>query len=423
MLITMTPDPSKAGWVNRGLVALALTLLAADLARAPSVHLDFAPLYGAAVLATEGRLFEAYEADGKRAGPVLTQAVHNRGYPLRHCLRYLHPPALAYLFSPFVMLDFPFAATLFRALSLTVLALTAMMLARMAAWGGTGFAFLVLFLLCFDPIRMTLELGQTNTFVLALVCVALLARRNVLAGLAIGLALVVKTYAMMLVVAWLSIGGAWRSRALWAALALSVIHASAYLMDPKATFAYINMLSKLSQSQFLWPEQQSFAALLTRIESGFEASQVSGWTEEVAPAGIGGDVAPVFALLVAVTVFFWAWRKRPDGVAAAALALPAGLLASPVLHSHYGAILVVSVVWLVANAFGRFGAWLGILGLALQALPLHSDEARAWVPLLSPIGIHWFFVTYRLIGVVMVFLGVLIAIRGVPYCRGGNDRA
>lgn len=420
-------EPSGQAGVRRwGLWAVAGLLVLAEMVRAPSVHLDFAPLYGAAVLAGEGRLAEAYEVHPevrKRAGATLTKAVQERRYPLRHCLRFLHPPALAGLAMPLALADFPVAATLFRTLSLAALVAAAFALSRVIrgrhGGGGTGrtdpartgAALAVVLLLAFDPVRMTLDLGQTNLFVMALLCAGLVTSHAPLAGVAVGVACLFKTHAWMVPFAWLVAGGEWRRRGLWAVLTLAVAHAWAYIAWPEATFAYLDMMRDLSGQQFLWPEQQSFPALLSRVEGGFRAEDVSDWVETVAPAGVAAHLAPAFSLVVAVGVAAWIRAQRLNGEAAMALAVPAGLLASPVLHSHYGTLLAIPAAWLLRNASGSLPAWLGLAGIGLQALPLHSDEARAWVPLFEGIGVHWVFVTYRLVGVALVLAAVVAATR------------
>lgn len=391
---------------------MAGVLLAAEMARAPTVHLDFAPLYGAALLAGEDRLAEAYAVDpavGKRAGAALTEAVRERRYPLRHCLRYLHPPVLAGLALPLTVADFPIAATWFRALSLAALVAAALGLARIAGVGRAGGALAVVLLLVFDPVRMTLDLGQTNLFVMALLVAGLVSRRAVPAGLAVAGACLFKTYALAVPLAWLAAGGEWRRRGAFAFLALAVAHAAAYLAWPEATFAYLDMMRDLSGRQFLWPEQQSLAAQVARLQTGFSPRDVSEWVESVAPAGLAARVAPAFAAAVMLGLAGWVRGRRLDGDAALALAVPAGLLASPVLHSHYGAVLAIPAVWLARNASGPAAAWLGLAGIGLQALPLHSDEARAWVPLFEGAGAHWVFVTDRLVGVALVLAGVVAA--------------
>ena len=425
----MAGDQGAAAAARRGIVALAAIALAAEMVRAPTVHLDFAPLYGAALLAGAGRLDEAYAVDPtvrKRAAVALTDAVHARGYPMRHCLRYLHAPALAALVWPLTAFDFPWAAYLFRALSLAALAIAAFLLAReydradgppvsrsrnvdAASAGLPGAALACLVLLGFDPVRMTLDLGQTNLFVLVLLLVGIAGRRPLYAGIALAVAGLFKTHALLVPLVWLFCGREARWRAFVAFVAWAGAHAIAYLAWPDATFAYLDMLRDLSAQQFLWPEQQSVAALLARIATGFSAEDVSNWVERVVPSGSARHSAIAIGVGVSAALVAWVRAARLDARAAAALAIPAALFASPVLHSHYGVVLVIPVVWLAREVRSGPAFWLGISGLALQALPLHSDEAKAFVPVLADLGAHWWFVTYRLAGVALVLAGVLWA--------------
>jgi len=401
-------------WATWLFPALAALLFVLEMARTPSVHQDFAPLYAASVLASRGQLSEAYVTDPvklKRAGPGLTEAAHERGYPIRHLSRYLHPPAMAGLFLPLTVLNFPAAAYLFRTLSLLALVAAAFLLARMAGRQLSMGAPVLLGLLFFDPVRMTLDLGQTNLFVLALVLYALQSRNAVRSGVALGLAALFKTFVLAIPCLWLVAGGNDKARksGLTGLSVLAGLHATAYLFFPEGTFAWADMLSHLSGWQFLWPEQQSVASQVARVLNDFSADDVIQWTHRTLPLGEAGFFPVAWGLIIGGAAVALAYWKRPDRVASGVLALCAGLLASPVLHSHYGIMLLVAAAWVVQRGRWDLAAGLCLAGIGLQAVPLHSDEGAFWVPLTTGLGTHWVFVTYRLAGIVAGLAGVVLA--------------
>jgi len=399
------------------LFVLAGLLFATEMLRAPSVHQDFVPLYAASVLAAQGRLEDAYATDPeklKRAGQALTATAHERGYPIRHVSRFLHPPALAGLTIPFTALDFPAAAYLFRTLSLLALAASAFLLLKLAGRDVRDGVGAVVFagLLLFDPARMTLDLGQTNNFVLMLVLIALSSRSPTGAGLALGLAALFKTFVLAVPGIWMVAGSndGTRKAAIIAFLSLAAIHSGAYLLWPDGSFMWMDMLSGLSGFQFLWPEQQSMASQVLRAYHGFSASDVINWTHTMSPVAETGHFPQVWAIVIATSAAGLALWQRPDRVSGAVLGLTAGMLASPVMHSHYGLMLAVPAAWVMSRGTPGVGAWLCLAGFGLQVAPLHSDEGAFWIPLTDGLGTHWVFAAYRLAGVALAFAGAVMLI-------------
>ncbi|NOZ01070.1 MAG: DUF2029 domain-containing protein [Deltaproteobacteria bacterium] len=406
---------NSGGWSRWLVPALTVVLFGLEMARAPSVHQDFAPLYAAAVLATEGRLADAYATDPvklKRAGPVLTDTAHEHGYPIRHVSRYLHAPAVAMLCVPFTALTYPFAAYLFRTLSLLALVASAFMLARLAGWNTRTGPIVLVALLFFDPARMTLDLGQTNLMVLALVLYGLSSRAVIRSGLALGVAALLKTFVLAVPLVWLAAGGDDKARraGLTAVLTLAILNAAAYLVSPEGTFAWADSMAQLSHFQFLWPEQQSLASQVVRVMHGYSAADVTAWTHAVVATGSAGLLPMAWALAVGALAALLAVWRRPDTFTSAVLAICAGLLASPVLHSHYGLMLAVAAAWVVRRGRWDVAAGLCLAGFALQAVPLHSAEGAFWVPLIGGAWVPWVFCSYRLVGVALAFAGACLAV-------------
>jgi len=172
------------------------------------------------------------------------------------------------------------------------------------------------------------------------------------------------------------------------------------------------MLKSLSAMQFLWPEQQSVAAQAARYLTGFSEQDVAGWTDRAVAAGVATWIGHAWALVVVAIVGVVAFLKRPGPFAMAALALPAGLAASPVLHAHYGLVLVVPAAWILHHRHIGAPGVLVLAGVALQALPLHLAEAGYWSHYVRGDAAAWFFVSHRLVGVLLALAGTTWALLG-----------
>ena len=410
----MAEAPSGTGPAKATPLLLALFAIAvlAETTRAPQVNLDLAPLYGAAVLLDQGRLAEAYEADPfdpRYAGPALTEAARTHGYPVKRVLRYMHPPALAAAMLPMAQLDFPEAALLFRVLSLLALSASAFLLGRIAGGGVAHSAVAILALLLSDPIRTTLDLGQTNAFALLLLAGAAVTPLGLVQGILLGLAPHLKTCLIAVPIVLLA------SRrilaALLAALVFFGVNGLAYVSWPQETKAYFSSMQDLSGLQFIWPDQQSLAAQVARIERGFVEADLAAWRDEAVSSQLTGPVGIAWAALVTGIACIVAFSKRPDAHSAMALGVPIGLLASPVLHTHYGVFLAVPAAWVAGRGRMDLCAWLVLGGILLACLPLHRGEVPFLLHYMGGGFLHWAFVVRMLIATAMVTCGVALGLR------------
>lgn len=400
---------------TRIVLMLSFVMILAEFLRAPQVHLDFAPLYGSACLLKDGRMEDAYEVDindNRFAGKPLSDITRSHGYPVQHVLRYLHSPALSGLIIPLTKLDFIESAILFRCISLLFLLCASIALTRVAKisveWGGI----ISIFFLMFDPERMTLDLGQTNNLVLFLLTCALVCGRPYLSGILLALASIFKLFSLTIAVIWLFSGGNTERRlaSMYAFLSFLAIHSIFYLITPEGTFAYVDMLIDLSEYQFLWAEQQSLASIVTRALMGFTERDVIQWTDRVMPALEGQTVGYVWACLVIGFGVLIARISKADTPSVGILGLCSGILASPVLHSHYGLFLALPVIWIVSRNKIDLSAVLVAIGLLFTCLPFHQAESLYHFHYLPELGLHWLYVSHVFLGFVFTLIGVAVGL-------------
>jgi hypothetical protein len=392
---------------------VAVALFFHENLRAPTIHLDFAPIYGSALLLLEGNLAQAYETDKvvlKRANEHLCSTLKARGYPLPTCLRYLYSPVVSFLFVPFTLFDFPVASFLFRTLSLFMLAVASFFVAR--AFGRdfyyVPFCFIGIYL--FDATRMTVDLGQTNLFVLAFLSVSCFASSRIVSGVFLSLACIFKTYCFPVLFLLFFASKHGRATALWSLFFLILANSLVLLMNEDAVFSYLDMLSSLSSYQFIWPEQQSLAALIQRVLDHMDAGSVLLWQENIVPADtanlLNSVIAGLFLAFLAVITAF----KKLEVSQVFAISLPLGLFTSPIMHSHYGVVLALPCAIILARNRVNMAFYLTLAGLFLQLIGLHQDEAKSYAQILHASGLGWLFVSYRLLSAFLFLLAGLLCI-------------
>jgi|GEM_PF-4179284 len=386
---------------------VAIALLFYENIKAPTIHLDFAPIYGSALLLLEGNLAKAYETDKeilKRANEHLCSSLKARGYPLPTCLRYLYSPVVSFLFVPFTFFTYPVASFLFRMLSLLMLASASFFVARAFARDLFYVPFIFLGIYLFDATRMTIDLGQTNLMVLAFLSISCFASPAIVSGLFLALACILKTFCFPVLLLLFFTSRHGRTRALWCLFFLVLANAVVLVVDEEAVFSYLDMLFSLSSMQFIWPEQQSLGALIKRIQDGMDAGSVVLWKENIVPAStanlfnsvIAGLFLTAFAIVIAL--------KKPSVPEVFSVSLPLGLFISPVMHSHYGVILALPCAIIFGKSRMDAAFYLTLAGLFLQIIGLHQDEARSYAQFFRASGLGWLFVSYRLLSAFLLLL-------------------
>jgi alpha-1,2-mannosyltransferase len=309
---------------------------------------------------------------------------------------FVYPPAALPVFYPLSLVGYPAAAALATAVNL---ALTGWLLAYlygrylhdMPAGGAVTVAMLALIL--FDPITQTVLKGQVNLIVLVLVLVSLdraaSGRADALAGVALGLATVAKTYPVLLLAVFLL-----RRRyavvaaavATWAALAgLSLVILPAelwrqWLGDVAPTASYASTAFALLPPDY--PANQGLNGFFSRLFADGRSAALATW---VGSAGV--LAATAFAL----------WQRRSLEAAAfyayaGAVVLAAMVLVAPLSWLHHHVFLLPGLLHLVRGAATRRQTTVALALLAVLALPfnllVHMFEAAVPVPAVA-VAVLW----------------------------------
>jgi hypothetical protein len=203
--------------------------------------------------------------------------------------------------------------------------------------------------------------GQNAFFVTALFALAahaLLARKDGLAGVAIGL-LAIKPHLAILIPIALAASGRWRAFAYAGAVAISFTTLSSLVLGGEYLAAFLREGSRLAGGLLL--EEHHWAT----IASVFVAAKLLG-----APTAIAWTLHATVALVAAVLV---AVRFRRDGATRETLALlaAASLLISPYVMDYDLLLLAVPGVLLFAAPGARSSnRWDGAVALAIAMIPL-----------------------------------------------------
>jgi alpha-1,2-mannosyltransferase len=228
--------------------------------------------------------------------------------------------------------------------------------------------------LWFEPVRTTFNYGQINLVLAAVLLSALLAARDVTAGLGVGLAAGVKLAPGISALYFLA-----RRRYAAAAWSVGWFAATVGLMfaiAPTASEQY--WLHLLSDASRIGPVgsaiNQSLRGALTR-SAGFDVSLGPPWMIAVAAA----TVLTGFALRAAV--------RAGDTVAAIVVVQFFGLLVSPISWSHHWVWVLPALVWLVRGPVAhrflvRAAAllWLLLVGSYLVPLLVNAQPTSWTIP-------------------------------------------
>ncbi|MCP2092390.1 MULTISPECIES: glycosyltransferase 87 family protein [Actinosynnema] len=266
-------------------------------------------------------------------------------------LPFTYPPLAAVLFALVEPLPWTVAAVAWTVLCVLALTAVCVLAARRLNAPPQLGVLVATGALLLEPVRATLDFGQVNLFLMALVAFDCLVERPVWRrGVLTGIAAAVKLTPLVFLIFFLARGD--RRSAAWAAGTFAGGDALGFLLAPSDSAGY-------------W-----FGALLDpgRIGGIAYASNVSvrGALHRL---GLPGGVEPVLWLLLAAGVAAVAWlaARRHEPVTALVAVSAVGLLASPISWSHHW-------VWAApALVVAAHAAW------SPSARPVVSRSTARWV--------------------------------------------
>ena len=274
-------------------------------------------------------------------------------------LPFVYPPFAALVFVPLALLPLTVLKVLWTAASVALVVFVVRRSAALVGWapGGAGTALLVAVVLALDPVHTTLNLGQVNVVLLALVLADLTGRWGRWTGVGTGIAAAVKLTPLVFV-AYLLLTGRWRAAGT-AVVAFVAAGALGFALDPadsavywSGTFAAADRISAVAG-----PSNHSAVGLLARAGApGWAGLLAAGAT---AAAGLAVAVrahrrghellAVTLCGLVAAAAAPFAWSHHhvwfgPLVVLLAHRAVRGDRWAVPAL----GGLLAVTVAWVTA---------------------------------------------------------------------------
>ena len=339
------PVVRRIGAAVVAVLALLYRVLQVPATPADHVGYDFRFYWTAARQLLDGQ--SIYSAQ-QLAGP----------YPPQGQEGFLYPPPLAALVTPLAALfpDDPLPALwIWSGLAALVLVVTVLALARSEGLGGRfamlsgGWAWLLVgAAFALPPVVDELVNGNVHLFIGGLLAVAWIGLRRAdaggdrAAGLALGIATVIKLFPAVLLV-WLVLRGRWRPVG-WAvvgAAALSLLTLPVTGIQP-------------------WLD---YPTVLANMAAPIDVSASLSPTVWLAPV-LGFGLARVVVTVAVLVVLAWAARRTDERVGYAA-AIVLALLATPALWTHYLSILVVPM--LLALGAGVPAAAVGLAYLLMSA--------------------------------------------------------
>ncbi|GAB3810876.1 glycosyltransferase 87 family protein [Tessaracoccus terricola] len=275
-------------------------------------------------------------------------------------LPFTYPPLAAVLFVPLTFLPFDVANVTFTLVTLAALLVTILLVAREvldrslaeAAWVAVALASVLLWAI---PVRETVEFGQVNVVLMALVVVDVVAGRGKWwQGSLVGLAMAIKLTPAVFLAYFLA-------RRDWRALAVGVGSALLY--------TGVGFLLNWGASVQYWSETLSDPARIGDL-SYVSNQSLNGfinrlWLSESATTLIWFGVCAVLGLS-SLWLMHLLCRRGHDGVAMLVMGFYA-LLASPVSWSHHWVWAVPALILLLATGL-RLTGGTRVLLLAMTAL-------------------------------------------------------
>ncbi len=372
------------------LLSLTFLLKTAYSGAAQQTH-GFSAYYTAALLLRQGqhvaRIYDDawFRTQTVRLGFAGAEDIYN-----------LNPPTTALLLWPVVGLDPRAARVAWTGFNLLVVILAARGLAALNRGGSVGNVLALVAVAAFQPLHEEIRLGQAYALLLILdvaLLWAYLRGRDVLAGVALGLMLILKTGGFLIPLLFVS-RRRW-SALIWTALtALTVTVLSLPWIGIDAWTTYLSLLVRSGGNPELaataYQDLPGFWLHLLRRDVVWNPAPLLD-----APT-IASALAILTALMLAWITFQAVWTNRFDPRSSPALAFAAWsaleLIVSPVSEDyHYSLLLVPSAImlayWRDALRDWRSLAALAV-GVALVGAPvpykLPSLAAGAWALLAYP---------------------------------------
>lgn len=290
---------------------------------------------------------------------------------------YLYPPPLAALAIPFAALfgDYRLAEWVWTAIGAAIVVWTVLALRRSEAIGecypvfaGRGRWLLVGLAFAFPPVVAELVLGNVNILLLGLLTAAWLGIRaeskgksragmlggGAIAGIAIGLATVVKVFPGLLIL-WLLLTRRYRAAA-WAIGAVLVV--------ALATLPFTGIQPWLD-----------YPTVLANLSAPSDTTDTLAPTVWLAPL-LGFTASRIVVTVIGLVIVVWSARVAPSRISFA-IAVLISVLVAPALYQHYLAILVLP--FLLALGAGIRARWLAVPYLLMWGGQQNALGDLAWI--------------------------------------------
>ena len=283
-------------------------------------------------------------------------------------LLFTYPPFAALLMTVMALPPAALTVGLWTGLGVAALALTVRVFAVEVGHRPTPglLALVTVGMLALDPVRETLEFGQVNLVLMALVSYDLLAHRGRWVGVLVGVAAGIKLTPLVFVVLLYALGR--RSDAVRATLAFAGTVLVGFLVVPRSASAY--WLEAIWDSERVgnleYVRNQALSGTLTRLTQHEPSTGV--WLVVAGAAG---------ATLLALAVAWWRRGARDVGVLLAAGAM---LLCSPISWDHHFVWIAPLLVVLAVRGprWAAMGvAAVGVVG-ARVLVPRGSGRELTW---------------------------------------------
>ncbi len=263
-----------------------------------------------------------------------------------HGLKFTYSPFAAVIFTPLTVMPATVHRVLFTALSLAAYAFVIWVVARRLSLRRATALVIALGGLATEPFLRTIQLGQVNLILMAMVVLDVLLLRSTRRGYLVGIAAGIKIVPGIFIL-YFALKRDWRSvRHSAVGFLASVVVGG--LVAPAATREYWSggflTMDKFGETAVSGVDNQSLAAVLMR---GLHLSPL--------PTALT-VLCCVVGVALGVTVARRLLRRGDDVAGAAALAI-GGLLGSPVSWSHHW-VWVVVVLLLLAHRRAWLSVWL-----------------------------------------------------------------